>query len=220
MGFPVRFLVAALALCLMPDLAGAVRVALTDEDWFFATRVALSGTSDESDPQGITIYSGVALEAALRRDLGRRFAAELSARTESREVDRDTGAEEVERLGSLEFLPLTLTLQYHPKVRGRFHPYVGAGANLTVAWEKSGFLDTYDVEPHVGPALQLGADIVLRGPKGARVPGLNVTLGPSAVLNLDLRWNTLTTAIARNGEDFASVTIDPLTLAAGIGLSF
>lgn len=216
----MRYLLVALAVCLTPTLAGATQLALTDQHWLFATRLIASGTSDESDPEGITIYSGVALEAALRRDLGRRFAAELSLRTESREVDRDTGAAEVERLGSLELLPLTLTCQYHPDMRGRFHPYVGAGVNFTAAWEMSGFLDTYDVEPHIGPALQAGVDIRLGSSPGVHVPGLDVTVGPSAMLNVDVRWNGLTADITHGEEDFASVKVDPMTLGVGIAFAF
>ena len=201
----MRFALTALVLMLTPALVWAESLPSTEPRWLFVTRFVLSGTSDTSDPEGITIYSGLGLEGAIRRTLGHHLRAELSLRTESREVDREIGAEAAEPLGSLEVLPMTLALQYDPEVGGRFHPYAGAGVNLTVVWEKSGFLDTYDVEPHVGPAVQLGVD---------------VALGASAVLNLDVRWNTLTAEIVRDGEDFARVKIDPLALGLGVGFPF
>ena len=177
-----------------------------DARWRFLTRFALSGTSDDSDPAGITVYSGLSLEAALRRELGRGFAAELGMRSESREVDRDTGGGKPDPLGSLEVLPLTLLAQYRPALGDRFRPYAGAGVSLTTVWEKSGFLDTYDVDPHIGPVLQLGLD---------------VAIGARAVLNADVRWNAYTARIVQeSGEEFAEVRIDPLTLGLGLGIAF
>jgi outer membrane protein len=57
----------------------------------------------------------------------------------------------------------------------------------------------------VGPALQLGTDYAL---------------SDRTVLNLDVRWHTMTVEI----EDFASpvpsVQIDPLILGLGVGVRF
>jgi len=173
--------------------------------WLFRTLAVVSGNSYESDPAGFTAYSGVALEAGVTRTLGRLFAVEVSLRTESREVDREVPPAPDERWGSLELLPLNLTFQYRPLRFGRFHPYVGLGANLTVAWEKSGVLDSLDVEPHVGPAMQLGLD---------------VDLGDAAVLDFGLRWNTLTSDIKLDGERVAELKIDPMSLGVGVGFRF
>lgn len=104
-----------LALVLVPFLVP--RLALGEDPdprqppWTLRTRVTLSGNADESEPPGFTAYSGVALEAAVNRSLGRRLAAEVNLRTESREIDREVGNDPVERLGSLELLPLTFALQ-------------------------------------------------------------------------------------------------------------
>jgi len=173
--------------------------------WAFRTRVALSGNADESEPSGFTAYSGLTLEAAVSRDLGRRLAAEASARTESREIDREVGGDPAERLGSLEILPLTAALLYRPPFYGSVRPYAGAIVCLTLVWEKSGFLDTLDVPIQVDPGIQLGLDLVLSA---------------TAFLNLDVRWNTLTLDIESEGERLARLRVNPLTLGLGVGFRF
>lgn len=173
--------------------------------WAFRTRIVMTGNSDQSEPAGYTIYSSIGLEAALGRSLGSRFGAELTLRTESREVDRDITATTSERLGSLELLPVSLLLQWRPRSGRSLDPYLGGGLNLTVAWEKSGVLDTLDVAPHAGPAVQLGAD---------------VRLSSLAFLNVDLRWNTLATELSSGGAPVARLTVDPLSLGVGVGFRF
>jgi outer membrane protein len=194
-----------LLLCLVPVFAHAAPCERAESRWLLATRLVLSGSSYESDPDGLTMYSGLSLEAAARRSFARHLAVELSLRTESREVDRDTGGVRPEPLGSVEVLPATVSVQYHPDLGHRLRPFVGAGASLAVAWEKSGFLDSADVDPHFGPALQIGVD---------------APLGAAAVLTADVRWNTFRATITREGADFAKVRVDPLTFGLGVGLPF
>jgi outer membrane protein W len=95
--------------------------------------------------------SAFALEAGLRRTVSQLLAAELTVRTESREVDSLVPSGEDRRLGSLELLPLNLLLQLRPFRQGLVRPYASAGVNLTVAWEKSGTLDPV-VLIHQSPA--------------------------------------------------------------------
>lgn len=174
--------------------------------WIFTTRLALSGDSHESEPPDRQIYSGVALETAISRRLGRGLAAELTLRSESREVDilaPDGG--EATRLGSVELLPLTLALLYRPAGDGSIHPYAGAGLNLTVCWEKSGALDSSDLTPALDPAIQAGVDF---------------DLARSVLFNLGVRWNTYTADIETGGARVAEVAIDPLTFGCGVGFRF
>ena len=72
--------------CLLP-LTLAAQGAAARPAWSFTTRVLATGSSDHSEPDGFMVYSAFTLEAALRHTLSRSFAAELSIRTESREVD-------------------------------------------------------------------------------------------------------------------------------------
>ena len=173
--------------------------------WTFTTRLLATGSSDESEPAGYKVYSAITLEASLRRTLSRVLGAELTVRTESREVDSLVPTGEDHRLGSLELLPLNLLLQLRLPTSGRLRPYAGAGVNLTVAWEKSGELDSTDMPASVAPAVQLGADW---------------ELSPTALLNLDLRWNGMTADLENGGAPLASLKMDPISLGVGVGFRF
>lgn len=173
--------------------------------WTFRTRIVMSGNSDESTPPGYVVYSGVGLEAAVSRGIGGAFGMEVSLRTESREVDYEPEDGARERLGSLELLPLNLLVQFRPATGGKLKPYAGAGVSFTATWEKSGVLDSMDVGSHLGPALQLGADIELSG---------------SVLFNVDLRWNTLTADVENAGVPYTSLKIDPIAFALGVGFRF
>ena len=120
--------------------------------WIFRTRAVLSGNSHDSDPAGFIAYSGLALEAGVTRGFSGAFAAEVCLRTESREIDREVSSGPAERLGSIEVLPLTATVQYRPDLPGSLHPYLGIGAAVSFTWEKSGLLDSMDVGTHLGRA--------------------------------------------------------------------
>lgn len=173
--------------------------------WTFRARAVLTGNSAESEPAGYDMYSGIALEVGLARRLARLLSLELDLRTESREVDYSVEGAERERLGSLELLPVSLFLQFRPAGSGRLHPYAGGGVTFTTAWEKSGVLDSMDVKPHLGPAVDLGLDF---------------DLSPTALLNFAVRWNGLTTDIENDGVRYTSITVNPITLGVGVGFRF
>jgi outer membrane protein len=173
--------------------------------WTFTTRLLATGSSDESEPAGYQAFSAVTLEASLRRGISRVLGVEVTARTESREIDSLVPSGEDRRLGSLELLPLSLMLQFRPASHGAVHPYAGAGVNLTVAWEKSGVLDSLDMAGSVGPAVQAGAD---------------VGLSARTLLNVDLRWNTLTADLETAGTRLTRLKMNPLSLGVGLGFRF
>jgi outer membrane protein W len=175
---------------------------IAQQAWTLRTRAFMSGSSTHSDPAGYTVYSGIGVEAGVARQLGRALALELALRTESREVDVASGTGTDTRLGSLELLPIFLTVQYSP-LAGAFRPYAGAGVNLTVCWEKSGALDDTQVSPSVGPALQAGLD---------------VALSQTLYLNVDVKWNLLRMNITAQGTKLATLEVDPLTLGLGVGV--
>ena len=124
-------------------------------------------------------------------------------RAESREVDLDRGGAEPEPQGSAELIPVTLTCLYAPRLAGAIRPYAGVGANATFTWEKSGALNSVDLTPEIGPALQLGSDWVLT---------------PRALLNIDVRWNTLRPDLERDGQHLANLRWDTLGLGIGVGV--
>ena len=133
------------------------------------------------------------------------MTAELTIRTESREVDSLVASGEDRRLGSLELLPLNLLLQARPFGGGGVRPYAGAGMNLTVAWEKSGTLDSTDMPGSVGPALQAGVDI---------------DLASDVLLNVDVKWNSLTAKLENGGVPLTDIRMDPIALGLGVGFGF
>lgn len=194
-------------LALLLLLTGAANAAGQEgaPPWTFTTRIVATGSSDESDPPGYKVFSAITLEAGLRRTFSRLLAAELTVRTESREVDSLFPAGEDRRLGSLELLPLNLLLQVRLPTHSSVHPYAGAGVNLTVAWEKSGALDSTDMAGSVGPAVQLGADF---------------DLSSRALLNLELTWNRLRADLENGGVRLTRLKMDPLALGFGVGFRF
>jgi outer membrane protein len=188
-------------ICIAPS---GMAAQASDPAWLFTTRVLMTGSSDRSDPPGYQVYSTFTLEASLRRTLSRSFGAELTMRTESREVDSLFPPGENRRLGSLELLPLNLFLQYRLRTGG-VGLYAGAGVSATFAWEKSGVLDSTDMEGSVGPALQVGADF---------------RLASTVVLNTDLKWNRTRLDLANGDTRLAEIRLDPVSLGVGVGFWF
>ena len=199
-----RFPLLVLLVTAWVTAAASAQTTTANQGWTFTTRVLVTGSSDESEPPGYQVYSTFALEAGLRRVLGTSFSAELNVHTESREVDSLVPEGEDRRLGSLELLPLNFFLQYR-RSGGTFHPYAGLGVNATFAWEKSGVLDSVDMQPSFGPAIQVGADF---------------DLSPQVLLNADVRWNRLPADLENNGVPFTQLRMDPLALGAGLGFRF
>jgi outer membrane protein len=198
---------AAMLAASLPIVASAQPAPSSAGPWSIRTRVQLSGSSDLSEEEGYRVYSGVPIEISVRRELGGRFGLEFSGALESREVDvaSPDGSDRV-NLGSIQTLPINVLVQYY--FRGdaaRVRPYAGAGLNLTVFWEKSGALDSSDLSPGGGLALQVGTDIALSA---------------AVVFNLDLKWNQLATDLELDGRTLARLSIHPLTFGAGFGFRF
>jgi outer membrane protein len=175
-----------------------------DHPWTLRARALLVGANAESDPVGLDVYGAFTVEADISRRFGRHFAAELILASASHEVTSMVEGVEVP-LGSVELLPPTLLAQYHFLPDARVHPYIGAGVNLSVFYEKSGDLDALDLATKVAPAAQAGAD---------------VDLSDRMVLNFDVKWIWLETTLENEGASLAELTIDPFILGAGVGFRF
>ena len=201
----IRKILATLAL--LAGLAASVAAqAVPPARWELHTRLLATGTSRGSEPVGFKVYTAFPIEVAVRRDLGAgRLRLELAVRNESREVDQ-AGTPEAVRWGSIEVIPVNLMLQVRLRTAGGVRPYVGAGVNATIAWEKAGTIDSMTVSPSVGPAL------------GA---GLDVPLGGAFAFNVDFRWHTWTTDLATQaGARVARLLVDPSSLGVGIAARF
>jgi outer membrane protein len=171
--------------------------------WDFSTRLLITGTNRGSEPADYHLYSTFPLEVALRRATGARVRVELAVRSESRELTQGTGPSHI-RLGSIDFLPVNLTVHYRFRPGQRVRPYVGAGLNATVAWEKSGTVDSMNVSPSLGPAVQ---------------GGVEVRLNEYLSFSVDFRWYTFATTIeAPDGTRLTKLLVDPSSLGVGLAV--
>jgi len=194
-------LLAALA---RPAALNAQATGHAELPWTIRSRALLVGANAESDPVGLDVYSAFTIEVDVSRRFGRHFAAELILTSASHEVTSTIDGMEVP-LGSVELLPPTLLAQYHFLPDARVHPYVGAGVNCSIFYEKSGALDSLDLATKVAPAAQAGMD---------------VDLSDRMVLNLDAKWIWLETTVEDQGVTLAKLTIDPFILGVGVGFRF
>jgi len=113
------------------------------------------------------------------------------------------------KLANVWLLPPTLTLQYHFDQIGPFKPYIGAGPNYTVFYNRStGPLGKLRTTDNWGFALQLGTDIPL-------------TEDGSYFLNFDVKRLWLSTHASFSASPVtASVNINPWLIGTGVGIRF
>ncbi|HVR44204.1 MAG TPA: OmpW family outer membrane protein [Thermoanaerobaculia bacterium] len=120
------------------------------------------------------------------------------------------------RVGSLEMIPITATLQYHLSPEGRFDPYIGAG----VAWV---LFDRVDTTSDIGEidldSIDFDDDFgfVVNG-------GISIGLTQLLAINLDVKYVPVTSAaravVAGVGADEVDVDINPLIVSGGLSLQF
>lgn len=113
-------------------------------------------------------------------------------------------------LGHVTLLPPTVTLQYHFLPEEKINPYVGAGLNYTVFFDKSlaagSAATSIRYKDTLNPAVQAGVDYHIQG---------------NWYANLDVKHIFLsTTASVNNGAINAKVDIDPTIVGVGIGYKF
>jgi len=190
-----------IAFFLLP--AGLRAQAAGADVWTLRLSAVISSASYESDPAGYEIYSGLSLEAGFARWLNDVVSVELSARTESREVNGPSSSGSPDRLGSIELVPLNLIASWHPLAQSgrRVQPVVGAGVSFTGIWEKSGALDSSASDSVWSPVLQGSTDI---------------RLSDRSVLKLQAGWQLLTIEIRDFAPTSPRVDIDPLIVGVGV----
>jgi outer membrane protein W len=118
--------------------------------------------------------------------------------------------------GSLDMMPITLTLQYHFNPNGRFDPYIGAGVAYVLFDDVDGGrnlgdvnLSSIDVDDDYGFVLNAG---------------VSIDLTRSLALNLDAKYvpvDAAATAVFTSGPGQAfNIEVNPLILAAGLQFQF
>ena len=113
-------------------------------------------------------------------------------------------------IGSAWLLPPTLTVQYHFDQIGPFQPYIGAGINYTLFYDKRGIagLGKLKATDQWGEALQAGFDVPL-------------TEDGKYFLNLDVKKIFVSTHASYTASAVtANVNVNPWLIGAGVGARF
>lgn len=148
------------------------------------------------------------------------IAAELILATGTRHDVKTSSAGALlttNKLGSVNLLPPTLTLQWHFMPDQSFDPYVGAGVNYTYFMDKNLTAQTI-----VGPQkIKLESDSF----GGALQAGFDVNLKDRWLLNFDVKKVWISTDVKLNllGGGYRkidSLDIDPWIISVGIGKKF
>jgi outer membrane protein len=172
------------------------------KSWTFISRLAATSVSDESNPAGYKVYSSITVNAGVRWEFIHPFALEIILNTESREVDNIDPQGHENSLGSIDLIPITLLLQYHPDLAEWIHPYIGVGFNVTRFFEKSGILNPQRLSNSTGMAYQVGVDF---------------DISSYAVCNVDVKSVAMTTNIEADGNNNIRLKINPFTFGIGLG---
>lgn len=111
------------------------------------------------------------------------------------------------KLANTYLLPPTVTVQYHFDQIGPFKPYIGAGPNFTIFYDRStGPLGKLRTTDNWGFALQAGTDIPL-------------TEDGRYFLNLDIKRLWLSTNASFSASPVtAKVNINPWLIGTGVGI--
>jgi outer membrane protein len=108
-------------------------------------------------------------------------------------------------IGTLKHLPPTLSLQYHVSGLDGWRPYIGAGVNYTrfssVNLPAGVTIDRNSWGPSIGA-------------------GVDVVLGGSWLLNLDVKKVLIRTDVSAGGANLGTFKVDPVLIGAGVGYRF
>jgi outer membrane protein len=133
------------------------------------------------------------------------WAVEVIAGTDKHSIYLKNGT----YLGTTYLLPPVVSLQYHFDQIGPIKPYLGAGPNYTIFYNKSadGALGKLKLTDSFGFALQAGADI---------------PISDSFFLNVDVKKVFLQTTASFGASDTVTghVNINPWLIGAGLGVKF
>ena len=123
-------------------------------------------------------------------------------------LDLDSGSRPLDRVGQVDVLPPTLSLNWHFNPNGVFRPYIGAGVNYTMfsGEETRGALAGTDftLDDTIAAAGQVGVDIGQR----------------NWFFNASVRYIDLSADIDLGGADLGSVDLNPWVYGLHVGYRF
>ena len=115
-------------------------------------------------------------------------------------LDLDTGSRPLDRVGQVDVLPPTLSLNWHFNPNGMFRPYIGAGVNYTLfsGEETRGALSgsSIKLDDSIGAAGQVGVDIGQR----------------NWFFNANVRYIDMSSDVELNGVDVGTRRHQPVGL--------
>jgi outer membrane protein len=211
----VGLLLAALAI---PAVAAAQEANHLDHPWMVRGRAIYiaptAGTSilaEGSLDIPVEVGNDLTFEIDISRRFGKYFGAELILATAAHEVRIEDGPS----LGSVHILPPTLLAQFHLPLAGKVHPYVGAGVNLTIIYDKTGVLESPELAGLPGDEISLGTSFGLAGQAG-----VDIDITERAVLNVDFKYVGLKTNLELDGNSLGDVSVNPIVFGVGFGYRF
>lgn len=112
-----------------------------------------------------------------------------------------------QRQGTIKALPPSLLLQYHFTDLGLAKPYVGAGINHTMFFERNNIL--------------AGAAQVDRSSTGlALQAGVDFAIDRNWSVNVDVKRINMDTRVRVNNADIGKLSLNPVTVGVGLGYRF
>lgn len=193
---------AVVSVLVLAAMAGGVAQADDQGNWLVRVR-ALYLSPDAEGTDALTeadVKGDGTIEVDFSRFLTDHLALELIAATSAHEITLGGAS-----LGSVHVLPPTLTFQYHFIPDGTVRPYLGAGVNFTVFYDKTGLLDDMEVDDSFGFAGQLGADFAV---------------GKVGLFNIDVKYINIETTVAAGGSTLGDLKVNPWVIGVGFGHRF
>jgi outer membrane protein len=195
--FAAAFVLAAYPAAATPYEAGTVLLRLR------ALEIVPDASSKVSAGGKVSITDTTIPEADITYFFSEHWAVEVIAGTDKHAIYYNGTT----KLANVWLLPPTVTAQYHFDKIGPFQPYIGAGPNFTIFYNRStGPLGKLRTTDNWGFALQAGADIPL-------------TEDGSYFFNIDVKRLWLSTNASFSAAPVtASVNINPWLIGTGVGI--
>ena len=203
------------AVLVIPTAVAAQTAGHMDAPWTVrGGALVIAPTGGASDALGAKVGSDFTMEIDISRKFSPIFAVELVLATAAHEVYLEGTDGGRTSLGSVHILPPSLMLQAHLPTKGKAHPYIGAGINYTMIYDKTGVLET--------PALAgLGTTLDLSDSFGwVGQLGLDYDIGSRALFNVDAKYVKLNTDVSVDGNSVDTIDVNPVLVRVGFGYRF